>query len=217
MLVNGRAGETEAHVKEALRLSPRDPLAFLWVFYEAAAKLLSGQDEEAAALFSRSIELYRNYPLSHLYLGAALQLLGRSEEAHKEAEIALQLNPKVTIRLIRAGAPSDNLVYSEAARAHHRSLARRGNPGGMSETQKIGDPWLVQASPGRGSHRRGCGRSRDRTDLAKSKTTSALASTPAIRRPLWKDRFPPKLRRPRPRSAMTADVESDCPARGLAA
>jgi TolB-like protein/Tfp pilus assembly protein PilF len=111
MFLNGRAGETEAHVKEALRLSPRDPLAFLWVFYEAAAKLLSGQDEEAAALCRRSIELYRKYPLSHLILAAALQLLGQSEEAHKEAEIALQLNPKFSIRLIRASASSDNPVY----------------------------------------------------------------------------------------------------------
>ena len=111
MLINGRAGETEAHVKEALRLSPRDPIAFLWVNYAAAAKLLSGADEEAAGLYRQSIELYRNYPLSHLQLTAALQLLGRSEEARKEAEIALQLNPKFTIRLLRASAPSDNPVY----------------------------------------------------------------------------------------------------------
>ena len=111
MLINGRVGETEAHVKEALRLSPRDPFAFLWVFYAAAAKLFSGADEEAAALFRRSVELNRNYPMSHLALAAALQLLGRWEEAHKEAEIALQLNPKFTIRLLRADAPSDNPIY----------------------------------------------------------------------------------------------------------
>jgi tetratricopeptide (TPR) repeat protein len=111
MFLNGRAGETEAHVKEALRLSPRDSLAFLWVFYEAAAKLLSGQDEEAVALCRRSIEIYRNYPLSHLVLAAALQLLGRPDEARKEAEIALQLNPKFSIRIIRASASSDNPIY----------------------------------------------------------------------------------------------------------
>jgi TolB-like protein/class 3 adenylate cyclase/Tfp pilus assembly protein PilF len=111
MIINGRAGDAEAHVKEALRLSPRDPVAFLWVNYEAIAKLYSGADEEAAALFRRSIELYRNYPISHLYLAAALQLLGRSEEARKEVETALQLNPKFTIRLFRAGASSDNPVY----------------------------------------------------------------------------------------------------------
>ena len=111
MVVNGRAGETEAHIKEALRLSPRDPFAFQWVAFAAAAKLDLGADEEAIALYRRSIELYRNYPISHLYLAAALQLLGRPEEARKEAEIGLQLNPKFTIRLFRAGAQSDNPVY----------------------------------------------------------------------------------------------------------
>jgi len=111
MLVNGRADETEAHIKEAFRLSPRDPRAFQWVNFEATAKLYLGHDEEAVALFRRSIELNRNYPNSHFFLAAALQLLGRSEEARKEAEIALQLNPKFAIRLFRAGAYSDNPVY----------------------------------------------------------------------------------------------------------
>jgi TolB-like protein/class 3 adenylate cyclase/Tfp pilus assembly protein PilF len=111
MYVNGRADETEAHVKEALRLSPHDPFAFVWVSWAASAKLYLGHDAEAVALFRRSIELYRNYPLSHLYLAAALQLLGQPEEARKEAEIALQLNPKFTLRIFRAGALSDNPVY----------------------------------------------------------------------------------------------------------
>jgi TolB-like protein/class 3 adenylate cyclase/Tfp pilus assembly protein PilF len=104
MLINGRAGETEARVKEALRLSPRDPFAYLWVAYQAGAKLVSSHDDEPVALYRRSIELYRNYPMSHLQLAAALQLLGRPEEARKEAGIALQLNPRFTIRLIRASA-----------------------------------------------------------------------------------------------------------------
>jgi adenylate cyclase len=130
MILNGRAGETEAHVKEALRLSPRDPIAFLWVAYEAGAKLLSGQDEEAAALYRQSIELYRDYPLSHLQLAAALQLLGRPEEARKEAEIALQINPKFTIRRMRAGTLSDNPVYLKQRERIIGALRAAGIPEG---------------------------------------------------------------------------------------
>jgi tetratricopeptide (TPR) repeat protein len=130
MLINGRAGETEAHVKEALRLSPRDPFAFLWVNYAAGAKLYSGADEEAAALCRRSIELYRNYLDSHLCLAAALQLLGRSEEARKEAEIALQLNPKFTLRLYRATAFSDNPVYLKQRERIVEALRAAGIPEG---------------------------------------------------------------------------------------
>jgi adenylate cyclase len=130
MLANGRADETEAHVKEALRLSPRDPYAFQWVAYAAAAKLFSGHDEEAVALYRRSIELYRNYPISPLYLAAALQLLGRSEEARKETEIALQLNPKFTIRLYRAGAQSDNPVFLKQRERIIEALRAAGIPEG---------------------------------------------------------------------------------------
>ena len=130
MMINGRAGETEAQVKEALRLSPRDPLAFLWVAYEAGAKLVSGQDEDAATLYCRSIELYHDYPLSHFLLAAALQLLGRSEEARKEAETALQLNPKFTIARMRANALSDNPVYLKQRERIIDALRAAGIPEG---------------------------------------------------------------------------------------
>jgi TolB-like protein/class 3 adenylate cyclase len=130
MALNGRAGETEAHIKEALRLSPRDPFAFQWVAYGAFAKLLSGADEEAVALYRRSIELYRNYPISHLYLAAALQLLGRPEEARKEAEIVLQLTPKFTLRLYRAGAQSDNPLFLKQRERIIEALRAAGVPEG---------------------------------------------------------------------------------------
>ena len=43
----GRAEETEAHVQEALRLSPRDPLAMHCLAWAGVAKLYLGCDEEA--------------------------------------------------------------------------------------------------------------------------------------------------------------------------
>ena len=130
MLVNGRAGETEAHANEALRLSPHDPFAFQWVAYAAAANLFSGADEEAVALYRRSIELYCNYPISHLYLAAALQLLGRTDEAKKEAQTALQLNPKFTLRLYRAGAQSDNPTFLKQRERIIEALRAAGIPEG---------------------------------------------------------------------------------------
>ena len=54
MMIKGRADEVDPHFKEAFRLSPRDPFAFAWVAAEAAAKLYSGADEEAAAISRRS-------------------------------------------------------------------------------------------------------------------------------------------------------------------
>jgi TolB-like protein len=49
----GRAEETEAHVVDALRLSPLDTLAHTWVTFVGMAKLRLGRYEEAVAWFRR--------------------------------------------------------------------------------------------------------------------------------------------------------------------
>ena len=72
----GRGEETEAHINEALRLSPRDTLTFRWLLFGAVAKLHLGADTEAVALLRRSIEANRSYPLAHFLLAAILVLLG---------------------------------------------------------------------------------------------------------------------------------------------
>ena len=62
----GRNEETEGHVLEALRISPRDPRASGWMHFVGAAKLGAGHDEEAVAWLNRSIELGANWPSPHL-------------------------------------------------------------------------------------------------------------------------------------------------------
>ena len=47
----GRGEETEAHIQEALRLSPRDTLTFRWLPFGAVAKLQLGADTEAVACY----------------------------------------------------------------------------------------------------------------------------------------------------------------------
>ena len=65
----GRAEETEAHVAEALRLSPRDTMAYVWMNFAGLAKLHLGSYEQAVAWFRRAIEANRNYPASIFLLG----------------------------------------------------------------------------------------------------------------------------------------------------
>ncbi len=93
----GRAEDTEAHVQEALRLSPRDTSAFLWLTFVGAAKIYLGQSEEAIVWLRRSVEANRNNPLSHVFLAAAMGVLGRLDEARAAARAALALNPQLTI------------------------------------------------------------------------------------------------------------------------
>jgi TolB-like protein/class 3 adenylate cyclase len=93
----GRAHETEAHVKEALRLSPRDTSAFLWLTAVGAAEIFLGHYDQAVVWLRRSIEANRNNPLTHVFLAAALAILGRPDEAQAAARAALVHNPQLTI------------------------------------------------------------------------------------------------------------------------
>ena len=77
----GRSEETESHVLEALRLSPRDTVAYRWMTIVGFAKLVLGRDEEAVAWLLRSIDANRNNPSAHFFLAAAQAHLGRMSEA----------------------------------------------------------------------------------------------------------------------------------------
>jgi tetratricopeptide (TPR) repeat protein len=107
----GRDEETEAHVREALRLSPRDAWVFIWLTIAGMAKLSLGRDEEAVALLRGSIETNRNNPGAYSYLAAALAHLGRLEEARAAVRAGLAVGPGFTVSRARASSASDNPTY----------------------------------------------------------------------------------------------------------
>ena len=61
-LFDGHPEETESHELEALRVSPHDTEADVWVAYMALAKRYLGDYEEALSLYRRAKELNPNYP-----------------------------------------------------------------------------------------------------------------------------------------------------------
>jgi tetratricopeptide (TPR) repeat protein len=71
----GRPEEAEGHIREALRLSPRDVNAHHWISSIGTAKLHLGQDEEAVVWFRRALEANRNFAFTHFSLAAALALI----------------------------------------------------------------------------------------------------------------------------------------------
>lgn len=106
----GRAEETEAHVQEALRLSPHDKDAYIWGLIAGIAKLFLGSDEEAVTRLRRAIELNRNHAYTHFLLAAALAHLDRVDEARSTVRSGLSLVPDFTIHRYRASAPRDNPI-----------------------------------------------------------------------------------------------------------
>ncbi len=109
----GRAEETEAHIAESLRISPRDLEAYKWMGRAGLANLHLGRWEQAVAWYRRSIEANRNFPYIYFVLGAALAQLGRLDEARSAIKTGLALIPTFTVARFRATwtAMSDDPKY----------------------------------------------------------------------------------------------------------
>ena len=126
----GRAEETESHVLEALRLSPRDTNAYTWMTFAGVAKLYLGRDEEAAVWLLRSIDANRNLPSTHFFLAATLARLGQLDKARAAATAGLALNPGFTIRRFRASAACDNQTYLSQRERVFDGMRKAGVPEG---------------------------------------------------------------------------------------
>jgi TolB-like protein/class 3 adenylate cyclase len=126
----GRAAETESHIFEAFRLSPRDIFAHRWMHFLGMAKIQLGADAEAAGWFRRSIEANRNSPFTHFALAAALGLQGSLDEARTAAAAGLALNPGFTIRRLRASQPSDNPTFLAGRERLYSGMRQSGVPEG---------------------------------------------------------------------------------------
>jgi TolB-like protein/Tfp pilus assembly protein PilF len=109
--VLGRAGETSGHVKEAMRLSPRDPLLFHWHFLIGTADVYLGRTVRGVESLRKSVEIYPNWPHAQFALAGALALAGLLAEAAEVYAVARRLAPDFTIAKFRTEAVSDHPVY----------------------------------------------------------------------------------------------------------
>ena len=126
----GRSAETEGHLQEALRLSPRDTLAHLWMAWVGLAKLRLGADAEALAWFRRGLEINRNYSLAHFLLAAALALLGHLNEAQAATQVGLSLDPGFTLRRVRDNQSGTHPIYVAASQRIYKAMRMAGVPEG---------------------------------------------------------------------------------------
>jgi TolB-like protein/class 3 adenylate cyclase len=126
----GRAEETEAHILDALRLSPRDVHAYRWMLFAGIAQGQLGADEEAVVWLRASIEANRNFPLAHFHLAEALALLGELDEARITAQAGLALQPDFTLRRYRENALSDSSAYRAGRDRSCEGMRMAGVPEG---------------------------------------------------------------------------------------
>jgi tetratricopeptide (TPR) repeat protein len=126
----GRAAETEAHVQEALRLSPRDTHSGYWMVWVGFAKLQLSADAEAAAWLRRGLEVNRNFSIGHLHLAAALAWLGELAQARAAGQAGLALDPSFTIRRLRVSALDDNPTFLAGRERIYEGMRLAGLPEG---------------------------------------------------------------------------------------
>jgi tetratricopeptide (TPR) repeat protein len=126
----GRAEETESHISEALRLSPRDTIAFVWLAHVGVASNHLGKWEQAVGWFRRAIEANRNYPRAHFQLGLALAQLDRLDEAHSAVKAGLSLNPAFSVSRARIDwtAMSEDPTYLAQLEPMLDGLRKAGVP-----------------------------------------------------------------------------------------
>jgi TolB-like protein/Tfp pilus assembly protein PilF len=129
-ILTGRAQETEAHIAEARRLSPRDTLTYAWMSNAGLAKNHLASWDEAVRWFARAIEANRNFSLAYLQIAASLSHLGRPEEASSAVKAGLSLNPAFTIARARAAwtAMSDDPTYLAQLAPIFDGLRKAGAP-----------------------------------------------------------------------------------------
>jgi TolB-like protein/class 3 adenylate cyclase/cytochrome c-type biogenesis protein CcmH/NrfG len=127
---DGHPEETERRELEALRVSPHDTEAGVWVAYIALAKLHLGAYEEAIGLYLRAKELNPNYATGRFNMAATLVELGRLDEARAEVQAGLALNPGFTLRRYRDGAQSDNPVFLKGRERIIEDMRKAGVPEG---------------------------------------------------------------------------------------
>jgi TolB-like protein/class 3 adenylate cyclase len=126
----GRAEETEAHVAEALRLSPRDTMAYLWMFYAGVASAHLVHWDQATPWLRRSVEANRNFAHAHFALAAALAQLGQLDEAHSAVNAGLALDPAFAISRLRAylATISENPTFLAEAERIFDGMRKAGAP-----------------------------------------------------------------------------------------
>jgi TolB-like protein/class 3 adenylate cyclase len=131
-IYSGRAEEAEAHIVEALRLSPRDTLAYIWMNFAGWANNLLGLHERAVAWSRRAIEANRNYSMPYFNLGIALVRLGRVDEARSAVTAGHALTPSFTISGYRASFTS--ITDDPTALAQMESLTDAQRMAGLPES-----------------------------------------------------------------------------------
>jgi tetratricopeptide (TPR) repeat protein len=90
--VTGSIEEAIPAQARAIRLSPRDPLIWLYYYWIGQVHLLQSRVDEAIPWFEKARTANPEHPLPHAYLASTCALKGETERADAELALARRLS-----------------------------------------------------------------------------------------------------------------------------
>jgi adenylate cyclase len=96
-----RTEEAVENLRKAMRLSPHDPLSFLFFVGMSAAHFAAERYEEAASWAERAIQRSPDFRGAHVYLAASYAHLDRTDEARSAIQEIFRINPVFTLSTLR--------------------------------------------------------------------------------------------------------------------
>jgi TolB-like protein len=130
----GRAEETEDHIVQAFRLSPRDTFTSVWCRVAGEAKLGLGRSDEAVVWLRRAVDANPMYAMAQFILAAALAQQGKNAEARAAAGAGLTIHPSFSLRRFREASYSDHPTYLAYREHIYRGLLKAGVPSDKDES-----------------------------------------------------------------------------------
>jgi TolB-like protein/predicted Zn-dependent protease len=111
----GRPDEAIANSEKAMRLSPHDPLMWLFLSGVALAYAVAGRHEEAVEWSQRSLQRKSDWFLSHLVLAYSYASLGRAEAARGAIDELLRHSPDVSLSGLKLLLSTAEPAFAERA------------------------------------------------------------------------------------------------------
>jgi len=124
----GRGEETEAHVAEAMRLSPRDPALDRWYTLLGVANFLKGDLDRAVECLRNAVHINPNVALPFFFLAAALALTDRSAEAAQACLYGCRLDPRFSVSGFIKERRSDHPVFLTQRARIYDGMRKAGIP-----------------------------------------------------------------------------------------
>jgi TolB-like protein/class 3 adenylate cyclase len=126
----GRPQKAVEYADKAIRLSPRDPLLYVFHLEKGFAFSLLQEDDQAIEWLRRAVAAAPQYPVPQALLASALAMTGHEAEARETLERYLSLSGTRarTIAQWKGQMPSDNPVFLAYAARLTEGLRKAGLP-----------------------------------------------------------------------------------------